>query len=60
MQFAHEQGVSWNELPAAEQRRFDAHYNDGARRSARELARFGVRGEPIFERAQALIAQARN
>jgi TRAP-type transport system periplasmic protein len=57
VRYAHEQGMQWIALPAAEQRRFDAGYNAGARRSARELRQYGVHGEPIFERAQALIAQ---
>ena len=60
IRFGHEQGVHWIELPPGEQQRFDLLYNEGAQRGARELLRFGVRGEPIFERAQALIHQMQN
>ena len=57
VQFARERDVQWIALASGEQQRFDHHYNRGARRSARALARFGVEGEVIFERAQALIQQ---
>jgi TRAP-type C4-dicarboxylate transport system substrate-binding protein len=43
-------------LPAAEQQRFDALYNGFALTQARDLARFGLQGEPVFHEAQRLIA----
>ncbi|HMI94469.1 MAG TPA: TRAP transporter substrate-binding protein DctP [Polyangiales bacterium] len=60
VRYAHEHRVHWLELPRAEQQRFDQHYVTGARRTARELAQFGVQGEPILERARALIGQLQN
>jgi TRAP-type transport system periplasmic protein len=60
VRYAHEHRVHWLELPKVEQQRFDQHYLNGARRSAHDLARFGIDGEPILERARALIAQLQN
>jgi TRAP-type C4-dicarboxylate transport system substrate-binding protein len=44
-------------LPATEQARFDALYNRFALVQARDLARFGIDGEPVFRAAQSLIAR---
>jgi TRAP-type C4-dicarboxylate transport system substrate-binding protein len=54
-QFGRERDLTWIAIAPAEQRRFDAIYNRGALRGARELSRFGIDGVPIFERAQSLI-----
>ena len=53
--FARRRDVQGIALASSEQRRFDRLYNQGARRGARELARYGIAGEAVFERAQALI-----
>lgn len=54
--FGKEHGVAFLPMPAADQRRFDALYNQNAARIARGLTRFGADGTPIFAEAQRLIA----
>lgn len=54
--FAAEHGVEVIAMPAAEQQRFDELYNRFALAQARRLAAFGLDGEPVFRRAQGLIA----
>lgn len=54
--FAAQHGVEVIRVPAAEQQRFDALYNRAALKQARRLATFGLAGEPVFRRAQGLIA----
>lgn len=55
--FAAGHGVDIITVDAAEQRRFDQLYNRYALKQARDLARVGLEGEPVFEAAQQLIAQ---
>jgi TRAP-type C4-dicarboxylate transport system substrate-binding protein len=54
--YASGHGVEMIALPAADQRRFDALYNRFALDQARDLADFGLEGEPVFHEAQRLIA----
>jgi TRAP-type transport system periplasmic protein len=54
--FARAHRVEIITLPAQDQARFDALYNRFALIQARELAQFGIDGEPVFRAAQSLIA----
>jgi TRAP-type transport system periplasmic protein len=54
--FARESGVQFVPFDAADQKRFDRLYNATALADARQLKRVGIDGEPVFRRAQALIA----
>ena len=56
--FGREHGVAFVAFDPAEQRRFDAMYNEEAAASAEHLRGYGVDGPAIFRRAQALVAQA--
>lgn len=49
-------GIEFEPLTAEEQARFDRLYNDMARQQARALQSFGLTGEPVFDKAQLLIA----
>jgi len=53
---AKETGVTSIPIGAADQSRFDLMYNEAALKDARALKKVGVDGEPVFRRAQALIA----
>jgi TRAP-type C4-dicarboxylate transport system substrate-binding protein len=54
--FGRESGVQFIPFDPQDQKRFDALYNETALEDARRLSRVGVEGEPVFRRAQALIA----
>ncbi len=56
IEFGRAHGVSFAPIAPADQRRFDALYNQNAARIAKALARFGRDGTPIFTEAQRLIA----
>jgi TRAP-type C4-dicarboxylate transport system substrate-binding protein len=57
--FGKKNGVSF--LPASPemQARWDAAYNAGALASARDLKAYGLDGEPVFRKAQAVVSQIR-
>jgi TRAP-type C4-dicarboxylate transport system substrate-binding protein len=54
--FGRSHGIDFQPLPEAEQQRFDQLYNAFARRQAKQLAAFGMSGEPVLDEAQRLIA----
>jgi TRAP-type C4-dicarboxylate transport system substrate-binding protein len=54
--FGREAGVEFIDVPAEDQRRFDEIYTAEGLRNARALQSFGLDGEPVFRRAQALAA----
>jgi TRAP-type transport system periplasmic protein len=58
-QHGREMGVTFVPFDPEEQRRFDEIYDELALANAAGLARFGVDGRPIFQRAQDLIARTR-
>jgi TRAP-type transport system periplasmic protein len=53
--FAEKDGVIASDLPAAEQRRFDALYLQEAERNAQALQRYGIDGSKVFRKARASI-----
>jgi TRAP-type transport system periplasmic protein len=55
-EFGKKSGVQFIPVDRAEQQRFDRLYNESALEDARRLKRVGVDGEPVFRRAQDLIA----
>ncbi len=55
--FAVAEGVEVIEFPADEQARFDAEFASSAREHAASLARLGIDGLAILDRAQALVAR---
>jgi TRAP-type transport system periplasmic protein len=56
--YGKEHGVVFLPFAPIEQQRFHAIYNAAARSSAQDLARFGIDGVAILERAQALVQQS--
>jgi TRAP-type C4-dicarboxylate transport system substrate-binding protein len=54
--FGRSHGIRFEPLPEAEQARFDQLYNRFARQQAKNLAAFGLAGEPVLDEAQRLIA----
>lgn len=57
--FGKSHGVAFLPIDSADQRRFDTLYNTNAARIARDLARYGRDGTPLFAAAQRLIAAHR-
>jgi TRAP-type C4-dicarboxylate transport system substrate-binding protein len=56
IEFGQSNGIRFQPLPPAEQAAFDRLYSDYARRQARNLSAFGIKGEPVLDEAQRLIA----
>lgn len=54
--YGHKTGIKFVSFDAADQRRFDGIYNEVSLEDARKLKSVGVDAEPVFRRAQALIA----
>lgn len=54
--YGHKAGIRFVTFDPADQLRFDAIYNQSALEDARRLKSLGIDGEPVFRRAQALIA----
>jgi TRAP-type C4-dicarboxylate transport system substrate-binding protein len=54
--YGHESGIIFTPASPADQARFDKIYNDTALTQARSLKSIGIDAEPVFHRAQALIA----
>ncbi len=54
--FGKESGVEFVTFDSADQIKFDQIYNAAALADAKRLSRFGIDGEPVFRRAQSLIA----
>jgi TRAP-type C4-dicarboxylate transport system substrate-binding protein len=57
--FGRKSGVHFFPVPADMQSRWDAVYNQQALLSARNLQQYGLDGEPVFRRAQAVVSQIR-
>jgi TRAP-type C4-dicarboxylate transport system substrate-binding protein len=55
--FGRKHGVSFTPITEADQVQWNAAYNRGALDSARDLKRYGLDGEPVFRRAQAIVSQ---
>jgi TRAP-type transport system periplasmic protein len=58
-QYGREMGVTFVPFDPEDQRRFDAIYNEVALDSADRLARFGIDGRAMLQRAQDVIARIR-
>ncbi|HEY5724254.1 MAG TPA: TRAP transporter substrate-binding protein DctP [Allosphingosinicella sp.] len=56
IEFGQSNGIRFQPLPPAEQAAFDRLYSDYARQQARHLSAFGIKGEPVLDEAQRLIA----
>jgi TRAP-type C4-dicarboxylate transport system substrate-binding protein len=56
IEFGRGHGIGFQPLPEAEQARFDQLYNRFALQQAKQLADFGLAGEPVLDEAQRLIA----
>jgi TRAP-type C4-dicarboxylate transport system substrate-binding protein len=54
--FGRVNGIAFQPLAEREQARFDRLYNGFARQQAKQLAAFGLSGEPVLAEAQRLIA----
>ncbi len=57
--FGRKSGVDFLPISPADQDRWDQIYAQSALASARDLSRYGMDGEPVFRRAQAVIADLR-
>lgn len=57
--YGRKHGVSFLPASPEDQARWNAAYNRGALGSARDLARYGLDGTPVFQRAQAIISEIR-
>lgn len=58
--FGRKHGVAFTPATPADQAKWNAAYNRGALASARDLKRYGLDGEPVFRRAQAIVSQIRS
>lgn len=54
--YGHKAGIKFVDFDPGDQARFDAIYNETSLEDARRLKTLGIDGEPVFRRAQALIA----
>ncbi|UZK67009.1 TRAP transporter substrate-binding protein DctP [Sphingomonas sp. M1-B02] len=54
--YGKKEGITFNAIPEAEQRRFDALYNQDALGQAQRLASLDIDAVPVFREAQRLIA----
>jgi len=57
--FGRTHGVTFLQATADDQAKWNAAYNRGALQSARDLTRYGLKGEPVFSQAQTVISEIR-